>query len=62
MSDLHVAYISKSFMRPYWDLEYRAWYDSEHEKALDDRLALWAKRTNVNWPLGTPESPGKKER
>ena len=47
MSDLHVAFVSKSFLRPHWDLEYRAWRDSDNEKALNDRLALWAKRTDL---------------
>jgi hypothetical protein len=47
MSDLHVAFVSKSFLRLHWDLEYRARRDSETEKALDDRLALWAKRTDL---------------
>ena len=47
MSDLHVAFVSKSFLRSLWDLEYRARRDSETEKALDDRLALWAKRTDL---------------
>jgi hypothetical protein len=28
-------------------LEYRAWQDSDNEKALDVRLALWAKRTDL---------------
>jgi hypothetical protein len=46
MSDLHVGFVSKSFLRSHWDLEHRAWQGSEHKKALDDRLALWAKRTN----------------
>jgi Eco57I restriction-modification methylase len=47
MSDLHVAFVSKSFLRSHWDLEYRAWRDSDNEKALNDRLALWAKRTDL---------------
>src|ERR1700732_1370759 len=47
MSDLHAAFISKSFLRSHWNLEYRAWHDSENEKALDDRLALWAERTDL---------------
>ena len=47
MSDLHVGFVSKSFLRSHWDLEYRAWRDSETEKALDDRLALWAKRRDL---------------
>jgi hypothetical protein len=45
MSDLQVAFISKSFLRSHWDLEYRASHDSENENAL--RLALWAKRTDL---------------
>jgi hypothetical protein len=47
MSDLHDAFVSKSFLRSHWDLEYRAWQDSDNEKALDVRLALWAKRTDL---------------
>src|ERR1700724_3557990 len=47
MSDLHAAFVSKSFLRSHWDLEYRARRDSETEKALNDRLALWAKRTDL---------------
>ncbi|HEV7909515.1 MAG TPA: hypothetical protein VGP28_00105 [Methylocella sp.] len=48
MSDLHDAFVSKSFLRSHWDLEYRVWQDSDNEKALDVRLALWAKRTDLN--------------
>jgi hypothetical protein len=48
MSDLHVAFVSKSFLRPHWDLDYSAWHDSENEYALDDRLALWAKHRDLN--------------
>ena len=44
MSDLHAAFISKSFLRSHWNLEYRAWHDSENEKTLDDRLTLRDKR------------------
>src|ERR1700732_4681539 len=47
MSDLHAAFMSKSFLRSHWNLEYRAWHDSENEKALDDPLALWAERTDL---------------
>jgi hypothetical protein len=47
MSDLHVVFVSKSFLRSHWDLEYRAWQNSETEKAVDDRLALWAKRGDL---------------
>jgi hypothetical protein len=44
MSDRHVVFVSKSFLRSHLDSGYRAWHDSENEKALDDRLALRAKR------------------
>src|ERR1700730_8307103 len=44
MSYRHAAFVAKSFLRSHWDLEYRARHDSENEKALDDSLALWAKR------------------
>lgn len=47
MSDLHVAFVSKSFLGSNWDLEYRAWRDSDNEITLDDRLALSAKRTDL---------------
>jgi hypothetical protein len=47
MSGLHVAFVSTSFLRSHWDLEYRAWQDSDNEKTLDDRLALWAKRRDL---------------
>jgi hypothetical protein len=47
MSDLHAAFVSKSFLRSHWDLDYRAWQYSDSEKTLDDRLALWAKRTDL---------------
>jgi hypothetical protein len=32
VSDLHFDFVSKSFLRSHWDLEYRAWHDSENEK------------------------------
>jgi hypothetical protein len=47
MSDLRAVFISKSFLRSHWDLEYRAWQNSDNEKDLDDRLALWAKRADL---------------
>src|ERR1700730_15552362 len=47
MSYRHAAFVAKSFLRSHWDLEYRARHDSENERALDDRLALWAKRTDL---------------
>jgi len=47
MSDLHVAFVSKRFLRSHWDLEYRAWQDSDNEKALNDRLAFSAKRSDL---------------
>jgi hypothetical protein len=47
MTDWHVAFVSKSFPLSHWDSEYRARHDSENEKALDDRFALWAKRTDL---------------
>ena len=47
MSDLHVAFVSKSFLRSHWELEYPARQDLDNEKAGDDRLALWAKRTDL---------------
>jgi hypothetical protein len=40
MSGLHIAFVSKSFLRSHWDLEYRAWRDSETD-------AFWAKRTDL---------------
>ena len=30
MSDLLVAFISKTFLESHWDLEYRAWRDSDN--------------------------------
>jgi hypothetical protein len=46
MSEPNLAFVSKCFPRSH--LEYRAWHDSENEKALDDCLALWAKRMDPN--------------
>src|ERR1700730_887430 len=54
MSYRHAAFVAKSFLRSHWDLEYRARHDSENEKALDDHLALWSKRTD--WKETSAES------
>ncbi|MGH6835832.1 MAG: hypothetical protein ACREC9_09865 [Methylocella sp.] len=47
MSDLHVAFVSKSFLRSHWDLEYHAWQGSDEEEALKGRLADWARRIEL---------------
>ncbi len=47
MRDLHNPFVTKSFLRSVWALDYEAFKDSEEEKALLTRLANWSKRADL---------------
>ncbi len=47
MVDLHRSFISKSFLRSVWALEYEAFKGSTEETALVERLRTWAARKDL---------------
>lgn len=47
MVELFGSFISKVFLRSVWELEYRAYQDSEQEGALDDCLRRWSARKDL---------------
>ena len=47
MVDLHRSFISKSFLRSVWALEYEAFKGSVEETALVKRLQTWAARKDL---------------
>lgn len=47
MRDLHIPFVTKSFLKSVWALDYEAFKDSDEEKALDVRLRNWSKRADL---------------
>ena len=47
MVDLHRSFVSKSFLRSVWGLEYEAFKGSTEETALLERLRTWAVRKDL---------------
>lgn len=47
MTELFSSFLSKTFLRSVWGLEYEAFKDSPEEKALDDRLRRWSDRKDL---------------
>jgi hypothetical protein len=47
MTDLHRSFISKSFLRSVWALEYEAFKGSVEETALIQRLQTWSSRRDL---------------
>lgn len=47
MRELQNPFVTKSFLRSVWALDYEAYKDSEDEKALLLRLKNWAKRADL---------------
>ena len=47
MADLFNSFISKTFLRSVWALEYEAFKDSVEEQALDERLLRWSMRKDL---------------
>jgi hypothetical protein len=47
MTDLFSSFISKSFLRSVWAIEFEAFKESPGEKALDDRLLRWSQRKDL---------------
>ncbi|MGH7054171.1 MAG: Eco57I restriction-modification methylase domain-containing protein, partial [Stellaceae bacterium] len=47
MADLYSSFISKTFLRSVWKLEYEAFRGSEEEAALTNRLRRWTSRKDL---------------
>ena len=47
MTELFSSFLSKTFLRSVWGLEYEAFKDSPEEKALEDRLRRWSDRKDL---------------
>ena len=58
MSDLHVAFDSKSFLRSHWDLEYRAPSSKDSRKRCLTAGESWAESGDIHRP-GEPTAPAR---
>jgi hypothetical protein len=47
MTELFSSFLSKTFLRSVWELEYEAFKESPEESALNDRLRRWADRRDL---------------
>jgi tRNA G10 N-methylase Trm11 len=47
MAELYNSFLSKTFLRSVWGLEYEAFKDSPEETALDERLRRWSDRKDL---------------
>src|SRR5258705_11705560 len=47
MPELFSSFLSKTFLRSVWGLEYEAFKDSAEEAALDERLRRWSDRRDL---------------
>jgi hypothetical protein len=47
MADLFNSFLSKTFLRSVWELEYLAFHGSPEEVALDERLRRWSTRKDL---------------
>ncbi len=47
MTELFSSFLSKTFLRSVWDLEYEAFKESAEESALNDRLRRWSDRRDL---------------
>jgi len=45
--ELFSSFISRTFLRSVWELEYLAFQDSDEEKALAERLHRWSRRKDL---------------
>jgi hypothetical protein len=47
MADLFSSFLSKTFLRSVWELEYTAFQSSPEESALHERLRRWSTRKDL---------------
>lgn len=47
MAELHSSFISKSFLRSHWDIEFKAWIDGGNDERLKEGLERWAARRDL---------------
>lgn len=47
MQELHSSFLSKSFLRSHWDIDYRAWIAAGHDAKLLEVLARWHARADL---------------
>ena len=47
MRENHSAFVTLQFLRSVWDLDYRAFQDSDEERALLERLSRWSQRADL---------------
>lgn len=47
MRENHSAFVSPAFLRSVWDLDYRAFQNSDEERALVERLNRWSQRADL---------------
>lgn len=47
MRELHEGFVTRSFLRSVWALDYNAFKDSQEETDLQDRLKRWSTRTDL---------------
>jgi hypothetical protein len=47
MADLFSSFLSKTFLRSVWELEYLAFQGSPEETALSERLRRWSTRKDL---------------
>lgn len=45
--ELFTSFISRTFVRSVWELEYLAFQGSDEEKALEERLLRWSRRKDL---------------
>jgi hypothetical protein len=47
MTELYSSFLSKTFLRSVWELDYAAFLDTDEEGALKDRLRRWSDRRDL---------------
>ncbi len=47
MRENHLTFLSRSYLRSQWDLDYRAFRGSPEEASLHERLVRWSQRTDL---------------
>lgn len=47
MTELYSSFLSKTFLRSVWELDYAAFRDSDEERALEERLRRWSERRDL---------------
>ena len=47
MTELYGSFLSKTFLRSVWELDYAAFRGSDEERALEERLRRWSERRDL---------------